>query len=123
MAEAGTILFVEDNDTLRDVLARVLERGGYRVIQAASAESAFEQLPAAGPIDLTVTDVVMPGAGVRGLVERVCTQSPGCRFLVISGHAIKDLERLYGVRDAAFLQKPFTPQAFLERVHGLLGQP
>lgn len=121
MTDEGTILFVEDNDSLREVLSRVLERGGYRVLQAASAEAAYGHLEQNGGVDLVITDVVMSGDGVRGLVERLKAEGRASRFLVISGHALGGVARVYGIAGAQFMLKPFTPQELLGRVDRMLG--
>jgi DNA-binding NtrC family response regulator len=121
MTEEGTILFVEDNDSLREVLSRVLERGGYRVLQAESAEAAYGHLQQNGAIDMVITDVVMSGEGVRGLVERVKAAGGASRLLIISGHPLGGGARTYGVAGAEFMLKPFTPQELLGRVDRMLG--
>lgn len=121
MSEAGTILFVDDNDSLREVLARILARGGYTVMQAESAEAAYSLLPQGEGVDLVISDVVMSGDGVRGLIEHARAVSPSIRFLLISGHPLSNIERTYGIPGARFLQKPFTPQELLATVNRIFG--
>ncbi len=117
-----TILLVEDEDVVRDLAREVLEEGGYSVLAARHAGEALlvaERHP--GPIQLLLTDVVMPHMGGRELAERVAPLRPGIRVLYVSGYTDDEVLR-HGVMEAemAFLQKPFTAAALLERVRGLL---
>ena len=117
-----TILLVEDEDVVRDLAREVLEGRGYSVVAARHAGEALliaERHP--GPIHLLLTDVVMPHMGGRELAERVAPLRPGIRVLYVSGYTDDEVLR-HGVMEdeVAFLQKPFTAEALLERVRGLL---
>ncbi len=123
---AGTecILLVEDENALRSLSARVLERYGYRVLEARHGRDALaicEAYP--GPIDVVVTDVMMPEMGGGELVTRLRALRPGksMHVLFISGYLEADLSR-QGVIDAAatFVQKPVTPSALIGRLRELL---
>jgi two-component system, cell cycle sensor histidine kinase and response regulator CckA len=117
-----TLLLVEDEHPLR-VLARViLERSGYQVIEAPNAEEALllsERF--AGPIDLLITDVIMPRMNGRQLAEKVTDARPGTSVLYMSGYT-DDAIVHHGVLDKGihFLQKPITPTTFLQKVREVL---
>jgi len=95
---------------------------GYRVLVASSGEEALRVLDRHdGPIDLLVTDVVMPGMSGRQLAEAVARRRPGLRALFLSGYTPDEVLK-EGVRaeEAYFLQKPFTPSALLAKVREVL---
>jgi len=108
----GTVLLVEDQADVRGLAAAVLREAGYRVIEAASGAEAIASLERdEGPIDLLLTDVVMPGMGGLALAERLRGMRPGMKVLYVSGHP----SSLLALRDALeagskYLQKPFTPE-------------
>jgi signal transduction histidine kinase/CheY-like chemotaxis protein len=106
-----TLLLVEDDDSLRHLALRVLRRTGYTVLEASNAEAALRLASThVGPIDLLLTDVVMPGMNGRALGELLAAQLPTLRVLYMSGYTDDDVLRR-GVSSAhtAFLLKPFTP--------------
>jgi CheY-like chemotaxis protein len=118
----GTVLVVEDEPGVRALVCRTLEREGCTVLAATDGEAALETaLTHAGPIDLVVTDVVMPRLGGRELAARLIASRPGLRFLFISGYA-DDVRALhdFDVPAGAFLPKPFAPEQLVERVRALL---
>jgi signal transduction histidine kinase len=119
-----TILLVEDEDAVRDLLARVLRRRGYNVLLAANAGEALLLYEEQGDhLDLLVTDVVMPHMAGTRLVERVRSSSPDLRVLLISAYPetyISADERAeLGI---SFMQKPVDPTAFLQRVRRILDE-
>jgi signal transduction histidine kinase/ActR/RegA family two-component response regulator len=119
---AETVLLVEDEDGLRQLLKTVLEGAGYRVLEAGNGRQALDLSRAhEGPIDILVSDVVMPGMGGRELVERITPLRPEARVLLISGYTqTAGFEHTIARAGAAFLQKPFTPDVFLTRVRDVL---
>jgi signal transduction histidine kinase/CheY-like chemotaxis protein len=126
-AEIGTetILLVEDEDGVRRLLQYVLAKRGYRVIEAAGgpeALSLYEQL--GEPVDLLLTDIVMPGMSGRELAQQLRTAQPGLKVIFISGYAD---EVLAGIGElgpgAAFLPKPLRPDVVAARVRELLDTP
>ncbi len=119
---AETVLLVEDEDGLRQLLKTVLEGAGYRVLEAGNGRQALDLSHAHdGPIDLLVSDVVMPGMSGRDLVDRVAPLRPEARVLLISGYTqTAGFEHTIEKAGAAFLQKPFTPDVFLMRVREAL---
>jgi PAS domain S-box-containing protein len=119
------ILLVEDEAAVRVLEQRVLEIGRYEVLVAADGEEALALLDRhAGPIDLLVTDVVMPGISGRELAEAAARRRPGLRALFLSGYTPDEVLK-QGVRteEAHFLQKPFTPSALLAKVRDILAGP
>ena len=106
----GTVLLVEDEDGVRAFSARALRNKGYEVLEARSGEAALEMLSeAAKPIDLLITDVVMPKVDGPTLVRQVRDQRPDLKVIFISGYA-EDAFRQRLDQDAGihFLPKPFS---------------
>lgn len=114
----GTVLFVDDDEALRSLAARMLERGGYKVLVAANAGEAILIAESYGPsIDLLITDTVMPFLDGRSLAARLKIELPSMAVLYTSGHA--DLIAEAG--DAPdFLAKPFDEQDLAQAVGRLL---
>jgi len=117
-----TVLLVEDEVSVRELLRDTLERHGYRVLAAGSGEQAMERATSYhGPIHLLVSDVVMPGIGGPELASRLEPLHPELRVLHISGYADDAILR-HGVSEGttAFLQKPFTPEALVRKMREVL---
>ena len=119
-----TILLVEDEPELRELTRNVLAARGYNVIEAMSAEGA-ERLASdssgGGKIHLLLTDVIMPGVSGRELAKRVTARQPSVRVLYMSGYTYNVIaENGTLERGVAFLQKPFTPSALVEKVREVL---
>src|SRR5580704_371057 len=119
-----TILLVEDEPELRELTRTVLAARGYNVIEAMSAEGA-ERLASDssgdGKIHLLLTDVIMPGVSGRELAKRVTARQPSVRVLYMSGYTYNVIaENGTLERGVAFLQKPFTPSALVEKVREVL---
>jgi two-component system cell cycle sensor histidine kinase/response regulator CckA len=120
-----TVLLVEDEDPVRGVTHRILERLGYTVVAASSGAQALELAAEPGVrIDVLMTDVVMPRMSGVELAERIAAQRPEMRVLFTSGHPAEVLARDVLARGGrAFLGKPFTPRALAERLHSLRNTP
>jgi len=119
---AGTLMVVDDERGIREMLRRVLERAGYRVLTAAQGGEALARFEeAAGAIDLVITDVRMPEMSGPELADRLATLREGVKILYISGYggAIVAPHDPFGIR-SVFLQKPFTMAALLEKVKEML---
>ena len=119
---SGTILLVEDEESVRTIVRGVLEEAGYAVVAAGSpheAEALFaEQQDRA---DLLLTDVVMPGMDGRKLYERLAAQRPGLKVLYMSGYADATRGAASPLGGAASsLPKPFTPVDLLNEVRKAL---
>jgi two-component system, cell cycle sensor histidine kinase and response regulator CckA len=117
-----TLLLVEDEEQVRVVACEILKDEGYRVLEAASPTEALTVAAAfSGPIDLLVTDVILPEMNGRVLSERLRRARPTLEVLFMSGYTDKALDP-DGVLapGSAFLQKPITPQALTSAVRRLL---
>jgi two-component system, cell cycle sensor histidine kinase and response regulator CckA len=118
-----TVLLVEDEESVRQLVRDTLEARGYKVVEAEDGEVG---LAAAnryeGKIDLVITDVVMPGLSGRELVERLAKTRPETKVLYLSGYT-EDAVISEGTLESgtAFLQKPFTLQNLSKKVREVLG--
>jgi CheY-like chemotaxis protein len=111
-APRGTekVLLVEDEPAVRNVTRAQLESLGYRVIACANAAEALQVVEALSePVDLLLTDVVMPGMNGRELAARIAERQPGLRVLFTSGYGEEVIAR-HGVLETGvlLLQKPFA---------------
>ncbi len=123
VSTSRTILLVEDDASVRIPIRRMLERRGYRMLEANDAEEALQAaLSHKGPLDLMLTDVVMPRMSGRQLADKMAALYPAMKILYMSGYADDAL-----VREAAmdqgrdFIEKPFTSDALVRRVREVLG--
>jgi CheY-like chemotaxis protein len=117
-----TVLVVEDESAVQVVIERVLSGNGYRVLLACEGSEALRVAGEhEGPIDLLITDVVMPGMGGREAASRLETSRPGLRVLFMSGYT-DDAISHRGILETGlkFLQKPFTTDALLRKVREAL---
>jgi two-component system cell cycle sensor histidine kinase/response regulator CckA len=119
-ARAATILLVEDEDVVRELVATILEEEGYDVVTAASPRQALRLAEATHP-DLLLTDVVMPEMNGMELARRVLEQYPGIAVLYTSGYAADVVtdRNVLGPTDA-FIQKPYPAAALTDMVRRLL---
>jgi two-component system cell cycle sensor histidine kinase/response regulator CckA len=119
---AETILVVEDEPLVRGLASRVLAKNGYRVLTAANgAEALRASAESTNPIDLVVSDLVMPEMGGRELAEQLRTRHSGVRVLFMSGYTEDAALRRAVLRPGeAFLAKPFTPDALARKVREVL---
>jgi two-component system, cell cycle sensor histidine kinase and response regulator CckA len=117
-----TVLFVEDQDAVRDLAAISLERYGYKVLAARSGAEALglaEQH--GGSIHLLATDVVMPVMGGAQLADQLRTRYPNMKVLFLSGYTDDTVVRHGILQDGAwFLQKPFTASSLARKVREVL---
>jgi CheY-like chemotaxis protein len=120
-ARSATILLVEDMESVRSMMSDALKRARHKVIAVADAESAIE-VHGAGeePIDLLVTDLMMPEIGGRELAERLRSVTPSLKVLYVSGYTANDSKLEVQGDHSWFLQKPFTPRVFAEKVRECL---
>jgi two-component system, cell cycle sensor histidine kinase and response regulator CckA len=118
----GNLMVVEDEDSVRRMATRILNRGGYVVRPFATPASALAAIRDPGvPIDLLLTDVKMPGMSGEELAKQARRLRPDLPVLFISGYPEEaDIEDRLKEGGAAFLPKPFTPEALLEQIRLLL---
>jgi PAS domain S-box-containing protein len=120
-----TILLVEDERRVRDLVSTVLRRCGYTVLEACRGEEALEVARNhVAPIHLLLSDVVMPGIGGRMVAARVTELRPGTRILLMSGYS-DDVTLRTGIEAAQtpFIQKPFTATDLALKVREVLSGP
>ncbi len=120
-----TILLVEDEDAVRGVARAILQRGGYKVLEARNAgEALLHSEGFSGTIDLLLTDVVMPQMSGPALADRLASARPGMKVICMSGYTDDTIVR-HGALDSAigYLQKPLTPQTLMRRVRATLDAP
>lgn len=113
-----TVLLVEDEDGVRALARSILQLSGCRVIEAAGAVEALAQAAGYdGPIDLLLTDVVMPEISGRQLAERLVAERPTLKVLYMSGYTDEAMDQ-HGVLGSgvAFIQKPFTMSALSQKL-------
>ena len=122
-AERQTVLVVDDEEGLRSIVCRTLQQEGYGTLEAAHGAEALEVIEKApSPVDLVVTDVVMPGMDGRELGRRLTQRWPRLPILYISAYDVNDIFRRGSPRSSApFLQKPFPPEILVTSVRQLLG--
>ena len=120
-----TILVVEDNQTVRKLVQRILEDWGYKVLVAQQGEEALQICARReGAIDLLLTDVVMPGMNGCELAEYLTAMRSEMKVIFMSGYADRAAER-YGLLrgERPYVQKPFTPQELIHEVRVTLDTP
>jgi two-component system cell cycle sensor histidine kinase/response regulator CckA len=117
-----TILLVEDEESVRVFANKALEKQGYSVLEARHGRDALIRLAEhEGPVDLVITDIVMPEMGGNELARQLATERPGLPVLFMSGYTDGEIaERGLGP-DGAFLQKPFTSDVLARKVREVLG--
>ena len=109
-----TVLLVDDEDELREALAKGLIRGGFRVIGCASGQAAIAVLEGDEPIDVLVTDWLMPGEDGHWLLRRAGELRPGLPSVVLTGWADERVPR-------GTLLKPLAPSELVQRLRVILG--
>jgi two-component system cell cycle sensor histidine kinase/response regulator CckA len=122
LSGSETVLAVDDDRTMLDLLEEVLKPLGYKVLSAASGEEALEMAAVhQDKIDLLLTDVILPGIKGQELAQQLISTCPDVNILFMSGYlcpsmAHSDSEQ----RFEAFIQKPFSPNALLRKMRKLL---
>ncbi len=119
-----TLLLVEDDEAVRALIRHVLQEYGYTVLHACGGADALRVAAEhKEPIDLLVTDVVMPAMGGRELAERLQSQYSGLKVLYVSGYT-DDAVMRHGIMQERvnFLQKPFSPVSLAHKVREVLSR-
>jgi len=119
-----TILLIEDDPAVRRVLRLMLMGQGHRVMEAGNAPEAIRTATASpDPIDLVITDVVMPRTDCNALVAELQSTRPNLKIILMSGYP-EDILSQYGVDARSrpnFLQKPFTGERLQAMIREALG--
>ena len=119
-----TILVVEDGDAVRHLVCQMLVLNGYSVLEARDGHHALricESHP--HPIQLVLTDLVMPNMKGAILAERLRLWHPDLRVLLMSGYIDEPVVQRLGRDSVAFLQKPFTSVELVEKIRQILDVP
>jgi len=117
-----TVMVVEDDEAVRDIVCQILRSGGYSVLEAHSSEEAQKiSEKHEAPIHLLVCDIILPDLDGPALVKRLASMRPDMRVLFISGYADEAIVR-HGVLEPglAFLPKPFTAEVLVRKVREVL---
>jgi CheY-like chemotaxis protein len=120
-----TILLVEDEPMLREMVREVLEEQGYRVFEASCASEALQQWGRNdAAIDLLLTDMVMPeGMGGLDLATELRQRKPSLKVLFSSGYSPESMSGVFDPNSASFLPKPYAPQKLVKTVRQILDMP
>src|SRR5438874_13388141 len=118
---SGTVLLVEDEPMFRTVAERALTRHGYTVVTADNGEDALEIISRGEPIDLLISDVVMPGMDGPTMVREARKSRPELKILFISGYAEEQLRKSIDIENVNFLPKPFSVTELAEAARRTMG--
>jgi PAS domain S-box-containing protein len=117
-----TLLIVEDEVAVRNLVASALRNEGYTLLLAASAEEALQIVARhQGPIDLLLTDAIMPGQSGLDLARTLASRCPGVAVILMSGYTEDTLPGA-DAEQFSLLQKPFTPRALRQRIRDTLAR-
>ncbi len=118
-----TILLIDDEESVRAIVLKILRRAHYNVLEAANGEAALKVAEThPGKIDLVITDMFMPGLRGPEVAHKLAMTRPGLRVLFMSGYADQDLRT--GVPPGAnFLNKPFSGADLAKTVEEVLKGP
>ena len=118
---AATVLLVEDEQAVRELVRIILERAGHSVVEAANAEEGETLFEAMDDVDLLVSDVVLPGRSGFELFHRLHAKLPSLRVLFISGYTDYAMfDETIVERDLAFLEKPFSAEGLVTKIREVL---
>lgn len=119
-----TILVVEDEPGIRELVRDVLQMAGYEVLTAPNGEEALRKAESYGkPIRLVLTDLIMPGVDGLELSRRLKALQPDIKVILMSGYGEDRIDEVGGLQaDMAVLEKPFTTPTLLSKVRSMLEQ-
>ena len=113
------ILIVDDEEMDRVLLSQILHQAGHEALFAPNGEAAL-RIWNKSPVDLVVTDIVMPGLDGLGLIEALKEEDPWIRVIAISGVTAKKLNEAARAGALAILTKPVDPEELLQEIHRAL---
>jgi CheY-like chemotaxis protein len=123
--DSETILVVEDEQVVLDLITNILQDAGYKVLRAGNGDEAIRiGGQHASDIDLVLTDIVMPGMSGGELMQQLLPMKPGMRVLYMSGYTKYTMVG-HGVLESvnSFIWKPFSPATLLHKVREVLDGP
>lgn len=113
----GTVLVVDDEPGVRALARRILEGGGYGVIEAGDGQQALDVMAGSAPVDFLIADLDMPVMRGEEMAKKVRALRPDLRVLYVTAHSeLLFKERPELIEGEAFLDKPFTMRGLLEAV-------
>jgi len=120
----GRVLVVEDEEIVRSLARRLLQKQGYEVVEAVNGNEAWQLCEEQGlSFDLVLTDVVMPGMSGPRLIDKLRESRPDIKVIYMSGYVDEELEQdAVGQPNTCFIQKPFSVGALLDLIQNLLGK-
>ncbi len=120
-----TILLAEDDDAVRTLVTRILQRAGYTILTAANGREALRLFrESEHPIDMVLADVVMPELGGKALFDALRAEQPQLRFLFSSGYSTNAVHTGFVLHEGIqLIQKPYAPDTLLRKVREVLDQP
>jgi CheY-like chemotaxis protein len=120
-----SLMLVEDEESVRKVVAQALRGLGYQVMEAANGRAALDLSDLLGPdgVDLLITDVIMPGMSGRDLADEFTSRWPDTKVLFVSGYADGLGDLATGDGKFTYMGKPFTPNALSAKVREVLNNP
>ncbi len=118
------ILFVEDEDIIRNLISQTMKKNGYSVIEASNGKDALKKIRGLSePMDLLLTDVIMPSMGGRKLEEEIRKMYPQIHVIYTSGYTHEAIiQRGQIGKDVHFLAKPYSPRILMEYIRKILDQ-
>jgi PAS domain S-box-containing protein len=120
---APSVLLVEDEPAVRELVRMMLERAGFAITEAANPEQAEAVFASMSHVDLLLTDVVMPGRTGFELFRALVARTPSLRVLFMSGYTDYAMfDRVISEHGAAFIEKPFSADALVTKVRDVLSQ-
>jgi PAS domain S-box-containing protein len=123
-ARLATVLLVEDDEAVRQIISAILQREGFHVLETSTAAGACEIFgQQAASIDLLLTDVIMPEMNGPALAQRLIAMRPELRVLFISGYADQSMSIGPDHRHVGFLSKPFQASTLVQRVRQMIARP
>jgi PAS domain S-box-containing protein len=120
----GTVLVVDDDSQVREVITRILEGSGYTVIGARDGEEALRRFGNGAGIDVVMLDFVMPGMGGRECLRLLLEANARARVLIVTGHIFdSSAQQLLSEGALGIVEKPFNQWTLVARVQNALGRP